>query len=94
MDIFAGDDLRECYNYDMGSVKSNDDIGKFISVSFISMFYDPYLVLCYLKNCTYFSIIILGMTIYHSLTDGGKFDWIEVTKYILLNLQITFHILF
>ena len=85
MDIFAGDDLRECYNYDMGSVSAADDIGKLISISYAWIFYDPYLKLYYFKYFTHFVTLFLGMTIYHSLTDGGKFDWVQVTKYILLN---------
>ena len=40
VDIFAGDDLRECYNYDMGSVSAADDIGKLISISYAWIFYD------------------------------------------------------
>ena len=37
MDIFAGDDLRECYNYDMGSVTASDDIGKLIGAKNICL---------------------------------------------------------
>jgi len=42
--VFAGDSLKECYNFDLGSVTTADDI---------------------------------GLTIYHSLFDAGKFDWVE-----------------
>merc|ERR1712170_107690 len=44
-DIFAGTDLKECYNFEMGSI----------------------------ANATDFDI-----TIYHALTDGGQFDWVQV----------------
>ena len=88
MDIFAGDDLRECYNYDMGSVSAADDIGKLISISYAWIFYDPYktAVNCCIISNTLLILqpFYLGMTIYHSLTDGGKFDWVQVTKYILV----------
>jgi len=45
LEVFGGDDLKECYNFDMGTVNSVDDI---------------------------------SMTLYHSLTDGGTFDYTEI----------------
>ena len=29
LEVFGGDDLKECYNFDMGTVNSVDDISKY-----------------------------------------------------------------
>ena len=32
--VFAGDSLKECYNFDLGSVTTADDIGNLISFTY------------------------------------------------------------
>ena len=70
-DIFSGVDLKECYNFDMGNVEQNSDFGKFLNT----------ILLLKLKNSKFnFEVLLLliGITLYHALTDGGQFDWAQV----------------
>ena len=69
-DIFSGVDLKECYNFDMGNVEQNSDFGKFLNT----------ILLLTLKNSKNFEFLLLliGITLYHALTDGGQFDWAQV----------------
>ena len=70
-DIFSGVDLKECYNFDMGNVEQNSDFGKFLNT----------VLLLKLKNSKFnleFLLLLIGITLYHALTDGGQFDWAQV----------------
>ena len=70
-DIFSGVDLKECYNFDMGNVEQNSDFGKFLNT----------ILLLKLKNSKFnieFLLLLIGITLYHALTDGGQFDWAQV----------------
>ena len=70
-DIFSGVDLKECYNFDMGNVEQNSDFGKFLNT----------ILLLKLKNSKSnleFLLLLIGITLYHALTDGGQFDWAQV----------------
>ena len=70
-DIFSGVDLKECYNFDMGNVEQNSDFGKFLNTN----------LLLKLKNSKFnleFLLLLIGITLYHALTDGGQFDWAQV----------------
>ena len=70
-DIFSGVDLKECYNFDMGNVEQNSDFGKFLNT----------IILLKLKNSKFnleFLLLLIGITLYHALTDGGQFDWAQV----------------
>ena len=70
-DIFSGVDLKECYNFDMGNVEQNSDFGKFLNT----------ILLLTLKNSKFnfeFLLLLIGITLYHALTDGGQFDWAQV----------------
>ena len=65
-DIFAGpSSLGECYNFDLGTITDADDVCEF------------YKTFCF--NFSSFQIIFfIAITLYHSGTDGGKFDWVQV----------------
>lgn len=63
-DIFTGVDLRECYNFDLGQIASADDFCK----NFLGF------LIFFLEILIFFSAI----TIYHALSDGGKFDNVKV----------------
>ena len=63
-DIFTGVDLRECYNFDLGQIASADDFCKNF-LGFLIFFRD-------------FNFFFSAITIYHALSDGGKFDNVKV----------------
>ena len=55
----------------MGNVEQNSDFGKFLNS----------ILLLKLKNSKFnFEVLLLliGITLYHALTDGGQFDWAQV----------------
>ena len=55
----------------MGNVEQNSDFGKFLNT----------ILLLKLKNSKFnleFLLLLIGITLYHALTDGGQFDWAQV----------------
>ena len=55
----------------MGNVEQNSDFGKFLNT----------ILLLKLKNSKFnleFLLSLIGITLYHALTDGGQFDWAQV----------------
>ena len=62
-DIFTGVDLRECYNFDLGQIASEADFCK----KYFSIFIQAFMF-----------VIFSAITIYHALSDGGKFDNVKV----------------
>ena len=56
----------------MGNVEQNSDFGKFLNTQY-------FIIKIKKSKLNFeFSLLLIGITLYHALTDGGQFDWAQV----------------